>query len=106
MALDIRTLMKGAKFTYRLMTAPAMIPYRHSDIITKPNMSDTDWIDMIRARSDTIYHPVGTCKMGLDTMAVVDHELRVHGVKSLRVVDASYAHGHWWQHQRANDYDC
>ena len=43
----------------------------------------------IRARADTIYHPVGTCKMGTDDMAVVDTEARVHGVEGLRVVDAS-----------------
>ena len=43
----------------------------------------------IRTRSDTIYHPVGTCKMGIDDMAVVDNQLRVRGVKNLRVVDAS-----------------
>ena len=43
----------------------------------------------IRARSDTIYHPVGTCKNGNDDMAVVDSDLKVKGVKNLRVVDAS-----------------
>jgi choline dehydrogenase len=43
----------------------------------------------IRNRSDTQYHPVGTCKMGHDALAVVDSELRVHGVQGLRVVDAS-----------------
>nr|WP_307687437.1 GMC oxidoreductase [Variovorax boronicumulans] len=41
------------------------------------------------ARADTIYHPVGTCKMGVDAMAVVDAQLRVHGIENLRVVDAS-----------------
>ena len=43
----------------------------------------------IRERAETIYHPVGTCKMGQDAMAVVDSQLRVHGVRQLRVVDAS-----------------
>jgi len=43
----------------------------------------------IRARADTIYHPAGTCKMGVDELAVVDPQLRVHGLKALRVVDAS-----------------
>ena len=43
----------------------------------------------IRKRADSIYHPVGTCKMGVDEMAVVDLQGRVHGVDGLRVVDAS-----------------
>lgn len=43
----------------------------------------------IRNRADTIYHPVGTCKMGNDEMAVVDDRLRVHGIENLRIVDAS-----------------
>lgn len=48
-----------------------------------------EWQDAIRERADTCYHPAGTCKMGSDDMAVVDAELRVRGVKNLRVVDAS-----------------
>ncbi|MGH2416542.1 MAG: GMC oxidoreductase, partial [Microcystaceae cyanobacterium] len=43
----------------------------------------------IRETCGTVFHPIGTCKMGTDTMAVVDSELRVHGVEGLRVVDAS-----------------
>lgn len=43
----------------------------------------------MRAHADTVYHPVGTCKMGVDSMAVVDPDLRVHGVEGLRVADAS-----------------
>jgi choline dehydrogenase-like flavoprotein len=52
-------------------------------------MTDTEWERHIRTRADTIYHPVGTCKMGIDDLAVVDPQLRVHGLTGLRVVDAS-----------------
>jgi choline dehydrogenase len=46
-------------------------------------------LDWVRKNAETTYHPVGTCKMGSDTMAVVDSELRVHGIAGLRVADAS-----------------
>ncbi|MEG1709921.1 MAG: GMC oxidoreductase, partial [Acinetobacter sp.] len=45
--------------------------------------------EVLRDRSDTVYHPVGSCKMGIDDMAVVDARLRVYGIQNLRVVDAS-----------------
>ena len=51
--------------------------------------SDQAIIDHIKNSVETIYHPVGTCKMGHDDMAVVDDQLRVHGIEGLRVVDAS-----------------
>ena len=57
------------------------------------DMSDAEWEKHIRARADTIYHPVGTCKMGTDTMAVLDPRLRVNGVEGLRVIDASVMPG-------------
>ena len=46
-------------------------------------------IEFIRQKAESIYHPIGTCKMGADPMAVVNHELEVHGLSGLRVVDAS-----------------
>jgi choline dehydrogenase-like flavoprotein len=51
--------------------------------------TDDDIRNILRARVDTVYHPVGTCKMGSDAMAVVDAKLKVHGLDGLRVVDAS-----------------
>ena len=54
-----------------------------------PSISDDDLRRDIRDWACTLYHPVGTCKMGVDDMAVVDPELRVHGIEGLRVADAS-----------------
>lgn len=51
--------------------------------------TDADLEAFIRRRAETLYHPVGTCRMGVDDMAVVDPDLRVHGLEALRVVDAS-----------------
>jgi len=86
---DLDVLVKGAKLTRSILEAPALSPYRHEEIYTQDNMSDAEWESHIRARADTVYHPVGTCKMGVDDMAVVDSALRVRGVEGLRVVDAS-----------------
>ncbi|MFX5521457.1 GMC oxidoreductase, partial [Acinetobacter baumannii] len=51
--------------------------------------TDDDIRNILRNRVDTVYHPIGTCKMGTDAMAVVDPKLKVHGVEALRIVDAS-----------------
>ena len=51
--------------------------------------SDEQILDYVRSAAESVYHPVGTCKMGSDKLAVVDDRLRVHGVKRLRVADAS-----------------
>ena len=51
--------------------------------------SDEELLDWVRNNAETTYHPVGTCKMGSDPLAVVDRELRVHGIDGLRVADAS-----------------
>jgi choline dehydrogenase-like flavoprotein len=86
---DLRVLIKGAKMTRAILEAPALASYRHKELYTKDAMTDVEWESHIRARADTIYHPVGTCKMGVDDDAVVDPELRVRGLEGLRVVDAS-----------------
>jgi len=86
---DMDTLLRGAHLMTQIMESPAF-----DDIKGKPHYvagtTDSETLKAdIRARSDTQYHPVGTCKMGHDDMAVVDDRLRVHGLKGLRVVDAS-----------------
>lgn len=87
---DLDTMIKGARITRAIMQAPALAPYRHKEMFgTETTQSDADWEHHIRARADTIYHPVGTCKMGVDDMAVVSPDLRVRGMDGLRVVDAS-----------------
>ena len=53
------------------------------------DLSDAELVEFVRAKAETIYHPVGTCRMGVDEDAVVDPQLRVRGIDGLRVVDAS-----------------
>jgi choline dehydrogenase-like flavoprotein len=72
-----------------ILEAPALAKYRAKEIYTAGVSSDAELMTHIRARADTIYHPAGTCKMGIDDMAVVDPQLRVRGIRALRVVDAS-----------------
>lgn len=87
---DLATTIAGAKLTRALMQAPALRPHLHRELFgTSDGMTDADWEGHIRARADTIYHPVGTCRMGSDAASVVDADLRVRGVTGLRVVDAS-----------------
>src|SRR5512132_1864702 len=73
----------------RIVGSPALAKYCHKELFTADVSSDEQLMNHIRNRADTIYHPVGTCKMGVDDMAVVDPQLRVRGLQGLRVVDAS-----------------
>jgi choline dehydrogenase-like flavoprotein len=82
-------LLQGVKKTREILRAPALEKYRHREVYTADAHTDEELTQHIRSRADTIYHPVGTCKMGVDAMAVVDAQLRVHGIEGLRVVDAS-----------------
>jgi choline dehydrogenase-like flavoprotein len=86
---DLKRLMKGARMTERILAAPAFDKVRGKRLYLKENANDEELEADIRARGDTIYHPVGTCRMGTDASAVVDTSLRVNGVEGLRVVDAS-----------------
>ncbi|WP_425045378.1 GMC family oxidoreductase [Primorskyibacter sp. S87] len=87
---DLDIMIKGAKLTRETLEAPALEKYKHKELFgVHDNMTDVEWEEVIRNRSDTVYHPVGTCKMGTDDMAVVSPELKVHGLEGLRVADAS-----------------
>jgi choline dehydrogenase-like flavoprotein len=88
---DTALMVEGAKKLRTIMQAPALQAYRGKEIYTADIQTDAQWESYIRQRADTIYHPVGTCKMGAthDLMAVVNPQLSVKGVAGLRVVDAS-----------------
>jgi choline dehydrogenase-like flavoprotein len=87
---DVDAMVAGFKLTKRLLDAPALKALQTSDAHTEGVQTDEDIRKILRARVDTVYHPVGTCKMGVgDPLAVVDPKLKVHGLKGLRVVDAS-----------------
>ena len=87
---DRRVAVDGMRFTRRIMAAKALEKYQPEEY--RPGASVTSETALARAAGElgtTIFHPVGTCKMGRDAMAVVDDELRVHGIGRLRVIDAS-----------------
>jgi choline dehydrogenase-like flavoprotein len=86
---DMEVLVHGVKMTQEIMRSSAFDAYRGAPYYDSDTDDDSKLRADIRARADTVYHPVGTCKMGNDKMAVVDDRLRVHGFKGLRVVDAS-----------------
>ena len=86
---DAALMVKGARKMREILAAPAMARYRHKELYMQGDVSDDELLGHIRARADTIYHPVGTCSMGKGDDAVVDPQLRVRGLEGLRVVDAS-----------------
>jgi choline dehydrogenase len=87
---DMKTLIHGIKDARRIVMAPAFDKYRGAAVWPADNVqSDAELEDFIREFSSTVFHPVGTCKMGRDDMAVVDERLRVRGLSGLRVIDAS-----------------
>ena len=78
------------RITRRIMSAPAMKDIATDEIAPGVNIdADDELLDWVRNNAETTYHPVGTCKMGHDPMAVVDDQLRVRGLAGLRVADAS-----------------
>ncbi|MGE5624606.1 MAG: GMC family oxidoreductase [Bacillota bacterium] len=86
---DMETLVKGYRLARRIIRAEAFAPWRTRELFTAKAETDAEIRALIRERAETIYHPAGTCRMGTGPGAVVDPELRVHGLAALRVVDAS-----------------
>ncbi|MEO0913642.1 MAG: GMC family oxidoreductase N-terminal domain-containing protein, partial [Pseudomonadota bacterium] len=86
---DIATLLRAARLMRRLLAQPALAPWRGAELYPLTDDSDAALTDDIRNRADSIYHPVGTCRMGAGSGAVVGPDLTVHGIANLRVVDAS-----------------
>ncbi|MBE8220748.1 MAG: choline dehydrogenase [Alphaproteobacteria bacterium] len=91
-AEDLVDLRNGLRETRRVFLQPAFDPYRGAELKPTPdvNIDNDDELDTwIRATGETLYHPIGTCKMGSDDMAVTNEHGQVHGLEGLRVVDAS-----------------
>lgn len=89
-AADLKELVEGVKKMRELVAQPAFDAYRGVELMPGPDVrSDAEIEEAVRVLTSTDFHPCGTCRMGLGTDAVVDAELRVHGIEGLRVVDAS-----------------
>jgi len=89
-ARDLDKLVTGLKKAREIFAQPAFAPHNLLELEPGPSVqSDAEIRDWLRQHAETLYHPVGTCKMGSDALAVVDARLRVHGLTGLRVVDAS-----------------
>ena len=87
---DAELTVRAVRIARAIMTAPAMAPFQVSEIAPGVDRTtDDEILDWVKRAAETTYHPVGTCKMGSDPMAVVDAQLRVHGIAGLRVADAS-----------------
>jgi choline dehydrogenase len=87
---DQKTIVAGLKLIRQILVTPHMQSFVEAEFQPGPAVaSDEELLDYARRRGGTVYHPTSTCKMGSDPLAVVDAELRVHGVDGLRVADAS-----------------
>lgn len=87
---DARVAVAGLRFTRRIMQAAPLARFAPTELKPGPMVETDDaLLDAARELGTTIFHPVGTCRMGHDAQSVVDDRLRVHGVRRLRVIDAS-----------------
>ncbi|NCP24113.1 MAG: glucose-methanol-choline oxidoreductase [Erythrobacter sp.] len=86
---DLEVLRKGVRLSHRIVDAPAMQAFDPKDRYPIDLDDDAALDDLIRNRADTVYHPVGTCRMGSDADSVVDPKLKVRGIEGLWIADAS-----------------
>ncbi len=87
---DIRSLLAGVKLAHELAHSKAFAPFLGTEMDPPSwKLGENEMLEVIRQTGETIYHPTSTCKMGSDSMAVVDSQLRVRGIEGLRVIDAS-----------------
>ncbi|MGB1251387.1 MAG: GMC family oxidoreductase [Candidatus Promineifilaceae bacterium] len=87
---DVAVTVEGLKLARKLLNSAAFDPYRGEEYLPGPEIQSDEALETYaRNYTQTIYHPTGTCKMGNDPLAVVNHRLQVHGVEGLRVADAS-----------------
>jgi choline dehydrogenase len=87
---DLEMMLECVRLSREILTQPAFKPFRGHEIFPGNEVSTrAGVVDFIRSKAESIYHPVGTCRMGQDENAVVDPQLRVHGIEGLRVIDAS-----------------
>ncbi|MBK6597576.1 MAG: choline dehydrogenase [Proteobacteria bacterium] len=87
---DLAQLVSGVRLSREILAAAPFDPYRGAEVFPGSGaQTDQELAAVIREKAETIYHPVGTCRMGIDADSVVDAELRVRGIERLRVIDAS-----------------
>src|SRR5690606_38341925 len=87
---DLKVMVECGKLSLDIFAQKAFDPYRGAPIFpAKTPQTEAEWVRFVKSRAETVYHPIGTCRMGSDEAAVVDPELRVRGVEGLRVIDAS-----------------
>lgn len=87
---DLETLVEGVRYGRRIFRTKAFAPHFLGEYKPGPDMGDgDDLVAHVRRSASGVFHPCGTCKMGIDPNAVVDPELKVHGIEALRVIDSS-----------------
>ena len=99
---DLEVIVEGVKIARHLVETNALRPYKGAERWPGPEAKNDEGVrQFLRGTLETIYHPIGTCKMGADPLAVVDARLRVRGLEGLRVVDASVIPSHITGHPNA-----